>query len=360
MDFKYPVLLRSDNFTPLTRTPWAGRVIAARYKARYAAPNMRIGESWEFSCDPQFPSRIAGTDQILNEAIAANPSAILSASALAQDPQRTVDILVKLLNASDPLSLQLHPADGDLHLKANECGKPESWLVLDAEPGSGIYLGFKQALTLDALRTALESGDAGTKDLLHFVPVRTNDYFEIAPGMPHAVGPGVTLLEPQRVSPNKSGVTYRMWDWGRRYDTQGNVDPNGKPRLLHIDACLDIVDPSVTGPELEARARKTPQHDTPVGGITRLSFSPNAYYGTERLRMVAGCRSKLAIKNGYGVLVLFSGTLQWQGDTGPQTAGAGDTILLPHAAMPVEFQALVACECALIRPSFASPAVWTR
>ena len=69
------------------------------------------------------------------------------------------------------------------------------------------------------------SGDASA--LLRFVPVAPGDFFTIGPGTPHAIGPGLTLVEPQQVLPGRRGLTYRYWDWNRRYDAEGRPDPQG-------------------------------------------------------------------------------------------------------------------------------------
>ena len=137
-----PILLAADNFTPLERTPWAGDKIGKNFKSNLVsgASGKLIGESWEFSCDPAFPSRLADSDVYLGDLVKQYPVECLGARS--QGEAGFCEVLVKLLNANKPLSLQVHPDDDDPVLKDHECGKPESWLVLDAEPGAGIYLGF--------------------------------------------------------------------------------------------------------------------------------------------------------------------------------------------------------------------------
>jgi mannose-6-phosphate isomerase len=232
------IALAANNFTPLLRTPWAGKMIASSIKRPLLGDNVpeRIGESWEFSLDPDFPSLLASGSNKLSDLIAQDSSATLGGST-------ECNILVKLLNADEPLSVQIHPKDGDPHLKKNECGKPESWLVLDAAPNCGLYLGFARSTSIDELRRAFGQGDAKAHELLNFVPVRAGDYFEIEPGVPHAIGPGVLLLEPQRVVAGLSGKTYRLWDWNRKYDAHGERDDlNGKPRELHLEQGLGLLD----------------------------------------------------------------------------------------------------------------------
>jgi mannose-6-phosphate isomerase class I len=146
---------------------------------------------------------------------------------------------VKLVDAADDLSVQIHPTDTDPHLATDESGKPEAWYIIDAEPGAGLYLGFRDGVSRQDIETAID--DEGKVDaLMSFVPVSPGDVFLIEPGTPHAIGKGILLLEPQRVSPGKRGITYRYWDWNRKYDAAGRIDPGGQPRALHRERALDV------------------------------------------------------------------------------------------------------------------------
>ncbi len=246
-----PVLLTPNNFTSPQKTPWAGQTISAAYKKKWSTPGQAIGESWEFSCDPEFPSRLLEKpDVTLLEIVNQDPDSFLSS----QESKRTngmCEILVKLLNAKDPLSLQVHPTDHDPFLKVNECGKPESWYILQSEPNAGIYLGFFQAMEKDFLFEKLKEKKF-EKKLLYFHETKPGEFFNIAPGVSHAIGGGVTLLEPQRIIKGKSGKTYRMWDWDRKYD--------GKERELHIEPSLRIIDPMTqVGEKFVSQLKKMPQ-----------------------------------------------------------------------------------------------------
>lgn len=233
-----PLLLSADNFTPPSRTPWGGTKIISKYKSpddvsREHSNYSCVGESWEVSVEPDFPSRTPdGTD--------------LGAE-LIRRRGRSTPLLVKLLDAADELSVQIHPSDDYPGLAPDEAGKPESWYVLEAEPGAGLYIGLRDGVTLDAIRAALVSeGDLST--LMEFVPVTPGDFFLIEAGTPHAIGRGVTLIEPQYVTPGRKGVTYRYWDWNRRYDAAGRLDANGIPRALHVQNALAVTNEEARGP----------------------------------------------------------------------------------------------------------------
>jgi mannose-6-phosphate isomerase len=204
--------LRPDNFTPPSRTPWGGRRIREFLKAdAQLQPGGPVGEAWELSVEPDFPSRLAD-GPILDEVLRADP-ALLGAEA----PNGSTSLLVKLVDADDDLSVQIHPHDDD----------------------PALAVGFREGVSRQDVETAIDAkGDVSA--LMSFVQVSPGDLFLIGPGTPHAIGRGVLLLEPQRVAPGKRGVTYRYWDWNRKYDAHGQLDPSGHPRALHSDRALDV------------------------------------------------------------------------------------------------------------------------
>ena len=233
-NWRRPLLLRPDNFTPPSRTPWGGRRIVEGLKAdAHLEPGGPVGEAWELSVEPHFPSRLAD-GPTLDEVLRSDP-ALLGVEA----SNGSTALLVKLIDAADDLSVQIHPRSNDPNLKANESGKPEAWYIIDAEPGAGLYIGFRDGVSRQDIEAAIdEQGNVAA--LMSFVSVSPGDLFLIGPGTPHAIGKGVLLLEPQRVAPGKRGVTYRYWDWNRKYDGAGQLDPAGQARALHRERALDV------------------------------------------------------------------------------------------------------------------------
>lgn len=330
-----PVILSPDNFTPETRTPWGGFAIAKLYKNHLGqgfVPNgvpAKIGESWEFSLDPAFPST-AFEDKTPLSALLEHFAEDVFSPKKVREGQAQCHILIKLLEAAEPLSLQVHPRDQDPDLKPNECGKPESWLVLHAEKGAGIYLGFKAPLSKKNLFEILQRGEEA-KNILHFKLVKPGDYFEIQPGVPHAIGPGVTVLEPQRVLPGREGKTFRLWDWGRLY--------GGKPRELHLEQGLKLVDPlTQVGEPFVASLQKVPK--VHQGDLFEAHFyPPNDEYQTILVRGQKGAAVNLKIKDGFGVLTVLKGSLRVASSKhseDKQTMPTGTTALVPHAALPLD------------------------
>lgn len=359
---KNPIMLSPDLFTPLSRTPWAGSQLAKTYKKSVLEsldnPQEKIGESWEFSCDPSFVSKTKEHGISLNDIVSQYPIEILS-SKYANSKTPSCEILVKLINAESPLSLQVHPTDDDPNLASDECGKPESWLVLDAEPGAGLYLGFSKALSAADLEKALLDG-VSAKDLLQFVPVKPGDYFEIEPGVPHAIGPGVTLLEPQRILFGFSGKTYRLWDWGRRYDEKGNLDlKNGKPRQLHINEAMRIIEPEhqVGKAFVESLQRKA-QVNHFKNGARLTSYPENPYYQLRMLSFEGSSSITLTAEAGYGVFVNLGQSLNLKGKgENLMKVDTGHCLLIPFDAWPLEVAGQKGSMAALVTPNGAGVTV---
>jgi mannose-6-phosphate isomerase len=349
IDFTRPIALRPDNFTPLSRTPWGGQAIAQFFKDEIVpgAVGQKIGEAWEFSCDAKFPSWLADADITLTELVAEFPEPVLGPMAGAVDP--FCEILVKMVNAAQPLSLQIHPYDSDINLDAASSGKPESWYILHAEPGAGIYLGFNQSLTKDQLRYLLSKDDKA-KDILQFVAVNPGDYFEVEPGVPHAIGPGLTLLEPQRIRKGKSGMTFRMWDWGRRFNAAGELDyDSGQPRELHIDAALRLADPEVqVGEAFVDSCRRHGKHQK-VNSCLWTAFPANPYYQLHIVDSAEVGHCTMLAKAGYGALTMIAGEFLAAG----VRLVKGQSALLPYDCFPLDVNLGKHTRMAIVVPAYA-------
>lgn len=138
-------------------------------------------------------------------------------------------LLIKLIDAKENLSVQVHPSDDYALKKENSFGKCEMWYIIDADEGSGLYVGLNKDYTKNEIKEKLNNGTL--LDALNFFKVKQGDYFVINPGTIHAIGKGVRLLEIQQ----NSDLTYRLFDYNR-------LDKNGLPRELHIEKSLDVID----------------------------------------------------------------------------------------------------------------------
>lgn len=180
-------------------------------------------------------------------------------------------LLVKLLDAADKLSVQVHPDDAyALAHEGNELGKSEMWVILHAEPSAEVVLGIKKEVTPDQLRRGITDGSL--EHLLHRVPVKAGDHVCVPSGTLHAIMGGILIAEIQQ----NSNTTYRVYDWNR---TQ-----NGKPRPLHINKAMDVIDFNIVEPGIRPALLLGES-----GGASRWLLCKNRYFTTELVKIQAGC-----------------------------------------------------------------------
>lgn len=218
---------------PLTFRPifkeriWGGRALEQLY-AKTLPANVPIGESWEISDRPGDASVIAngplaGKDlrwlmehherELLGDAKSANGR---------------FPLLIKILDAQEKLSLQVHPpAHKAAELKGES--KTEAWYIADAAPGAELYVGLKRGVTRTEFEKKIQTG--AVAECFHRVPVRAGDTMFLPSGRVHAIGAGLVIFEIQQ----NSDTTYRVFDWNR-------VGLDKKPRELHIAESLASID----------------------------------------------------------------------------------------------------------------------
>lgn len=138
-------------------------------------------------------------------------------------------LLIKLIDAKDNLSIQVHPDDKYALKNEKSFGKTEMWYIISAEPGAGLCVGLKKDYTKKEIKQFLKNNDI--LSALNFFEVKEGDVFVIEPGTIHAIGEGVRLIEIQQ----NSDLTYRLYDYLRK-------DKNGKYRELHIKKAIDVID----------------------------------------------------------------------------------------------------------------------
>ncbi|MBN1441661.1 MAG: class I mannose-6-phosphate isomerase [Planctomycetes bacterium] len=216
---------------------WGGRELARL--GRSLPEGVSVGESWEVSAIRGRASVVASgpwRGLPFDEVLASHSSAILGdvPSLVAPFP-----LLIKLLDARERLSVQVHPGDEEaLAIEGpgeGSVGKTEAWIILAADPGAEIVHSLAPGVEPDELYRRLE-GLGGRplapdleRSLLRWIPVRAGDVIFVPAGTVHAVGAGVVLAEVQQ----SSDLTYRIYDWGRR-------DASGRGRGLHIDKARKV------------------------------------------------------------------------------------------------------------------------
>jgi mannose-6-phosphate isomerase len=219
---------------------WGGHRLASQFRKRTPVTET-IGESWEIVDRPEAQSVVRNgrfRDRTLHELwmedrelIFGNVPYVPSWTGISRFP-----LLIKLLDAHDQLSLQVHPPEKIAEKLGGE-PKTEFWYVASAIPGAKIYVGLREAVTRDQFEKAVRDG--AVANLVHTVDVKTGDSIFLPAGRFHAVGAGNVLVEVQQ----NSDTTYRVYDWNR-------VDDAGKSRQLHVDQALQSIDFNDVAPSL--------------------------------------------------------------------------------------------------------------
>jgi mannose-6-phosphate isomerase len=197
-------------------------------------------------------------------------------------------ILIKLIDASEHLSIQVHPSDATA--PSGSLGKTEAWHVLDAAPNSVLYVGLQQGARLDDLEAAARAGQS-TAHFMRSLPARPGMTIFIPAGTVHALGAGVLIYEIQQ----PSGITYRLDDWGR-------VDASGQSRELHIDQGIPVID-------IDLRPEPQLPLDLPAGEAVRSLLVRCPLFTAERIALGAGGDIDLDGAGAPHVLTLLSGEL---------------------------------------------------
>ena len=311
--------------TPLRFEPylrpmvWGGSRLGAILHKRLPTEEP-YGESWEISNHASHHSVVADgawAGRTLRDLMDHEREALLGKAATGH---AVFPWLVKLLDANDWLSVQVHPSEVDVRrLWPGEGSKTEAWFVLAAEPESRIYAGLLPGVDERRLRAALEAGQVA--DCLHQFTPRPGDCLFLPAGTVHAVGGGVLMAEVQQTS----DATFRLFDWNRR-------DAQGQSRKLHIEESMACID-WASGPVNPVVAIGFPSGDSGVSQTTsvRQSLVRCRFFVLDYLRQTS--RFALGGTGKLQVAVVLHGDGVFDTAEGEKRLGVGDNWLLP-AALP--------------------------
>ena len=284
---------------------WGGNRLREEYGKVSDAD--KIAESWELSCHKDGQSVIAnGKDKgkTLSEYVAENKNALGTACGRFE----YFPILIKLIDAKDNLSVQVHP-DNDYAMRVEgEYGKTEMWYIVDCEEGSQLIYGFDKEISREEFADRIKNNTL--LEVTNNVPVHKGDVFFIESGTLHAIGKGILIAEIQQTS----DITYRIYDFNRK-------DANGKTRELHTSQALDAINYEVLD---DYRTKYEPLKDEPVELVACPYFTTSVYDMSEQI----SCDySEL---DSFVIFICIEGSCLMTDNEGNEVRlGAGETVLLP-------------------------------
>ena len=306
----YPIRFRPV----LKETMWGGNALKERFRKKAAAGAL-IGESWEITGMTDDSSLVANgylKGNTLEEIAEVYMDELLGESVY--DRYGTeFPLLIKIIDANDRLSIQVHPDDRLAEERHHAWGKTEMWYVIDAKPGAVIYTGFRKKITKEEYLERLAAKNL--EDIINDTPVRAGDAFFIPAGMVHAIGAGVLLAEIQQTS----DVTYRIFDWDR-------TDASGQPREMHTALALDAINFNLDTNNL---VRKEPELNKTVKLIE------SQYFNTGIIRFDSPIIKDYSLTDSFVIYMCTESMAVIECFGHREEIRAGETLLIPASAESV-------------------------
>jgi mannose-6-phosphate isomerase len=309
---------------PLTFQPifkeriWGGCEIEKLYGKKLPAGKL-IGESWEISDRPNNESIVTnGTfaGKSLRWLMENHARELLGGAKPASENR--FPLLIKILDAREKLSLQVHPPT---HKFAELKGEPktEMWFIADAAPGAELFVGLKRGVTRAEFEQKIF--DSSVADCFHRVPVRAGDTMFLPSGRVHAIGAGLVIFEIQQ----NSDTTYRVFDWNR-------MGLDGKPREMHVAQSLASIDFNDFEPKLAG------ENFAGDDKIKSRSLVRDKLFGVEHLELKTGAVAKLKEQK-LQIIAAVNGQIEIKSDSTIVNLSAGQFCLIPASLERTEILA---------------------
>lgn len=290
---------------------WGGRELANLGKV---LPEGRVAESWEISshADGDCVVLKGALEGSLLSNVVENLGRTLMGKDLSEKDIKKFPLLIKLIDANDKLSVQVHPRDEYARINENgELGKNEMWYIVAAKPGAKIVYGVAEGVTKEIFAKAVEEDDI--ESCLNFLEVSKGDTVNIPAGLVHAIGDGIIIAEIQQ----NSNTTYRVYDYNRT-DAQGNRRP------LHINKALDVIDFNNCNIKGKQKGLKVNVKD----GVEKEYLVANEYFSVEKYE-IDGTIDELADGSRFCTFTCLEGKGQINYTGGTENLVKGESILIP-------------------------------
>ena len=299
---------------------WGGSRLNDDFKLN--VPISPFAEAWVCSTHPDGPSAVPDYGCELPELLSSNPELLGTHPLSVTGGKPELPILIKLIDAKQDLSVQVHPDDDYALTHEGQWGKTEMWYVLDARNQAQIVYGFNQDMSDERVRHALKHGDI--QNYLNHVSVHRDDLFYIESGTVHALGAGCLIAEIQQ----SSNLTYRLYDYDR-------VGKDGKKRELHVDKALEVVNlHSSAAPRQPMRVLKYRN-----GGASEL-LTRCKYFQVERLLLNTEVSREMMDfqtgRNSFHALLCTDGCGVMFGDDMMIPFFKGDCMFVPAESVPLK------------------------
>lgn len=276
---------------------WGGRDFEL---FRNNLPEGKIGESWDIACHPNGTGIVSNGEfkgMSFDKLIEVKREELLGT----EIKKDRFPLLLKLINAQDKLSVQVHP-DDEYGLKVeNDLGKTEAWYVVEAFEGANLVVGTKNC-TREQFVKAIETGSFD--DYLNKIPVKKGEVYFVKSGLVHAIGEGVIIAEIQQ----NSDTTYRVYDYNRG-------------REIHVEKALDVIDFSLNGERSTGIKIEKSNYDKTIHAVCK-HFSLEEYD-------IHGILNEESDEERFYIFTCVEGSGEVTYKNGKESINKGDSILIP-------------------------------
>lgn len=289
---------------------WGGEKIAKLKGIEQPCPN--LGESWEISAVPGMETVVADgplAGEKLSD-LCEKYGADLLGEKVVEENGKKFPLLIKIIDAQDNLSVQVHPNDEQAKAMHDSKGKTEMWYILSNEPDANIYSGLSQALDKD--KYAAMVADNTIMDAVAAHKSAPGQYYFIPAGTLHAIGAGNLLVEVQQ----SSDITYRVYDYDRR-------DANGNARELHTEQAAKVIDYAY------------PNNVKPCGDVvdgSELDVIKCKYFSIDNIVLTDKEEPLRHTKESFTILICVAGEAAVSCDGCEAKISTGETVLIPASA----------------------------
>ncbi len=305
MEQLYPLRISGVLKSPI----WGGTRLLTSWNKQFEQES--VGESWELTVRRDEMSIVCNgflRGKTVQELIDLFPTEMFGKTT---GDGEHFPLLVKLIDAADRLSVQVHPDDVYARCVENDRGKTEMWYIVEADEEAEIICGLADGVTREQFACAVENGTVET--VLKHLPVHAGEAYFIPAGLPHAIGKGILIAEIQQ----NCDLTYRVYDYER-------LDKDGHLRELHVQKALDVIRP-FTDAEIERiRYSRLPEQKQTV-------LADCDYFRAERLDVTTETPMEIRCEGYLCHLLCLDGESEVVSHVGCEPIVKGDSYLLPAA-----------------------------
>ncbi|WP_297297177.1 type I phosphomannose isomerase catalytic subunit [uncultured Brachyspira sp.] len=288
---------------------WGGNSLSTVYSKPFDK-DKTIGESWEI-CDLPNDNNVVSNGELKGKTLSYLVKEYGSKLLGTKYKENYFPLLIKLIDAKDKLSIQVHPDEEYANKRHNKHGKNEMWYVMDTYGDAKLLIGLKENVTKEDLKKAIDNKE-NIEDMFNYFDIKKGDAFYIPSGCIHAILGNVIIAEIQ----TPSDVTYRLYDWNR-------VDKNGKSRELHIEDSFNVIK------NINAFSLKSSKNNKIKTNTLEINtVFTNDYFTTEEY-IISGDYTSKTNEESFEIIIVLEGDGTIESSVNSIDLKIGKTVLVP-------------------------------